>query len=669
MGVSSFFKWLVSKYPRILTPCVLEEPVVIDGAEMEPDLCGPNPNGVEFDHLYIDMNGLVHPCCHPEAGAAPRDEAEMVARVFRAVDDVVAAARPRRLLYLAFDGVAPRAKMNQQRGRRFKSAQDRRLTGAADAAVRALYREAGWEAPPERDPPWDHNVITPGTPFMEKLMRGLEWYIHERVTTHPLWRRLTVIFSPASVPGEGEHKIIDFVRQQRLRASYDPNTSHCLHGLDADLIMLALATHEPRFTILRDHVDLSRWGPPQPGDPKYDLLHISVLREYLAVEFQPLATVNLGVPFSLERAIDDFVFLCFFVGNDFLPHLPSLDIRTGAIDRLQHLHQELLPRLQGWLTDAGEVHAGRVAVLVQHMAQIEDQTFRQHEETERWRHGRQREQQEEDRRLREMQFDGLLAAVRRGERPAATAFADLVALRLKQLEDVADQQPDTVRLGVEGWKPRYYASKLGFAEADLAAECKRCCVAYWEGLQWVMRYYYQGCPSWTWYYPYHYAPFASDLLGAWGALETTLPDPGEPFTPFGQLMGVLPPASKHALPQCYHSLMESDLSPIKDFYPAQFHVDLVGKRYAWQGIVCLPFIEEARLLAAIAPLEALLTPEERQRNARGTPLALASPTVPLGTLLLMLAMGLRPPVPEEGRAGEEASVEPPTKRPRTELAP
>lgn len=89
---------------------------------------------------------------------------------------------------------------------------------------------------------------------MHRLSIALKNYILERQNEDGLWDGLSVVFSDAFVPGEGEHKILDFIRSQRAQDGYNPNTSHCIYGADADLIMLGLATHEPNFYILREQV-------------------------------------------------------------------------------------------------------------------------------------------------------------------------------------------------------------------------------------------------------------------------------------------------------------------------------------------------------------------------------------------------------------------------------
>ena len=143
--------------------------------------------------------------------------------------------------YLAIDGVAPRAKMNQQRSRRFRSQQEAKETREAEAKLRAEMEAKGMALPPPKPPSWDHNVITPGTPFMADLTAFLRKLVAERVAQHPAWRQLAVVLSDASVPGEGEHKLIEYVRTSQGQPGYDPNCRHVIMGDDAYLIMLLRA--------------------------------------------------------------------------------------------------------------------------------------------------------------------------------------------------------------------------------------------------------------------------------------------------------------------------------------------------------------------------------------------------------------------------------------------
>lgn len=117
---------------------------------------------------------------------------------------------------------------------------------------------------------------------------------------------------------------------------------------------------------------------------------------------------------------------------------------------------------------------------------------------------------------------------------------------------------------------------------------------YVRAIQWNLHYYYNGCCSWSWYYPHHYAPYMSDIKG-FKDLKLEY-DMGEPFLPFQQLLGVLPAASKSLLPETFQKLLTTEESPIIDYYPLDFRTDLNGKKQEWEAVVLIPFIDEGRLL-------------------------------------------------------------------------
>uniref|UniRef100_K3X1Z0 5'-3' exoribonuclease n=1 Tax=Globisporangium ultimum (strain ATCC 200006 / CBS 805.95 / DAOM BR144) TaxID=431595 RepID=K3X1Z0_GLOUD len=666
MGVPAFYRWIQEKYPKCVVDCVESRAVVLEGEHHYElmDTTGPNPNGFEVDNLYVDMNGLIHPCAHPEHGEAPKTEEEMYRRIMAYVDRLVAAVRPRRVLYLAIDGVAPRAKMNQQRARRFRAAQEAEQRMEVEKEALEYMKALGHSVPSKQEKAWDSNVITPGTKFMSKLAKYMRFYIRDRINNNPAWKSMKVIFSDAGVPGEGEHKLMQYIRVQRSQPGYDPNQHHVLHGLDADLIMLGLATHEVKFSILREEVLFGKQkyererekqktvldanGVPDhkrkrgdfgehdgdliPSDQKpLQFLHIATLREYLKIEFEPLSLV-LPFEYDFERVIDDFVFLCFFVGNDFLPHLPSLDIRDGALDFLILIYAKLLPAMGGYLTDTGEVDLARVDVILAEVGAVEDVIFQRRalkqDENERRRKSRISYEKRDQIAAAAAKNDAVeIVKKRRIDKDVIAAdkkyggltAEEAVKARIKesvetQLEKYRDEVQDVVRLGEPGWKTRYYSDKMKADDIEHGGGREKVFQSYIEGLCWVMKYYYSGCASWQWFYPFHYAPFASDLRNI--DRFTISFDEGQPFRPFEQLMGVFPSGSSHAIPKPYRWLMSEEESPIIDFYPKDIPVDPNGKAMPWLWVVLLPFIDESRLLEAMQPGNAQLTEAEKKRNER-----------------------------------------------------
>lgn len=779
MGVPALFRWLSQKYPKIISPVIEEHPLEVEGEKIPIDGRKPNPNGEEFDNLYLDMNGIVHPCSHPEDRPPPETEEDMMVAIFEYTERVVNMVRPRKLLMIAVDGVAPRAKMNQQRSRRFRSAQEAAQKDADKAELYKMLRAQGQEPEGDGDSPkktWDSNAITPGTPFMDILAASLRYWCAYKLNTDPAWEKLKVIISDATVPGEGEHKIMQFVRSQRNSPSHDPNTRHVIYGLDADLIMLGLATHEPHFRVLREDVFANdtkpgccrmcgqpghmaaeckgapakkegEFGEKQGGAPlkPFIWLHVGVLREYLAVE---MSVPNQPFRFDLERALDDWVFMCFFVGNDFLPHLPSLDIREQAIDTLIAIWKDNIPVMGGYVTKDGHVDLERAQVILEGLAKQEDAIFKRRKEVEDRKEAAaaKRRRLNDNRNNRQSggrdSFPGGDAAAnaarpppkRRGGEQApdlsalpsfapgaaqtsadpryamthdmvvnkanvanksaaavlkeklmaqknanpkesqknaveelmssveATADTSPSALGKRKADEMddpvdpndsgtpgrnspdpktiepvkpaepAEMPPDTVMLWEPGYADRYYEQKFKVDKdnIDFRHQVAR---DYVEGLAWVLLYYFQGCPSWTWYYPHHYAPFAADFVN----LKDMKLDfkKGKPFRPYEQLMGVMPARSNHTIPEAFHPLMTDDDSDIKHFYPEDFDLDLNGKKFAWQGVALLPFIDEKKLLAAMATKYPLLSPDEHRRNEFGHEALLFSGKHPLYDEVIM----------------------------------
>ncbi|KAL5252458.1 hypothetical protein ACHWQZ_G015286 [Mnemiopsis leidyi] len=577
MGVPKFYRWISERYP-CLSQVIKEYQIP------------------EFDNMYLDMNGIIHPCSHPndEDAHFRITEQEIFQNIFNYIECIFRLIKPKKLFFMAVDGVAPRAKMNQQRARRFRS--------AMDAEQQKKDAIAKGETLPAEDK-FDSNCITPGTEFMCKLHEQLKYFINKKMSSDPAWQKVKVVLSGHDVPGEGEHKIMEYIRYTKQQSDYDPNTRHCLYGLDADLILLGLVTHEIHFSLLREEV---KFGKAQKritsaDEQCFHLLHLSLFREYIDKEFDCLKEA-LGEDYNLERIIDDFVLLTFLVGNDFIPHLPDFHIHAGSLPTLWQTYKEVRPNLDDYLHLNGDMNMKNLGTYLEVLSRFDLERFECQYEDLKWMAGKAEERkskgdkQSETDRLKEK-------------------FGAMMMLGSDEETDDSGEEEDMLKNEFKVQKKRYYMDKFKLEKEQVPNFLKEIGFKYIEGLVWILRYYYQGVPSWSWFYPYHYSPYLSDLAGV-ADMDIQL-DLSEPFCPFQQLMAVFPFGSSKLLPTVLQELYRED-SPIADFYPRTFKTDLNGKKQEWEAVVLISFIDEVRLVEAMAQPLSRMTDDEKARNTHGS---------------------------------------------------
>uniref|UniRef100_A0A3P9IN13 5'-3' exoribonuclease 1 n=1 Tax=Oryzias latipes TaxID=8090 RepID=A0A3P9IN13_ORYLA len=584
MGVPKFYRWISERYP-CLSEVVKEHQIP------------------EFDNLYLDMNGIIHQCSHPndEDVHFRISEEKIFADIFHYLEVLFRIIKPRKVFFMAVDGVAPRAKMNQQRGRRFRSAKE-----AEDKIKKAL--DKGEVLPTEAR--FDSNCITPGTDFMARLQEQLKYFVHNKLSTDKLWHNVKVYLSGHETPGEGEHKIMEFIRSENSKPSHNFNTRHCLYGLDADLIMLGLTSHEPHFSLLREEV---RFGGKKsqkritaPEETTFHLLHLSLMREYIDYEFSWLKN-HLGSDYDLERIIDDWILMGFLVGNDFIPHLPNLHINHDALPMLYKTYISVLPSLGGYLNENGHLNLKNFEKYMEKLSEFDREHFNEVFVDLKWFESKvgNKYLNESAGLAAEKESDASLGLSALTSPDKETEHKEMAE------DDDEEEEDDLFETEFRQYKRTYYMTKMAVdvVSDEFLAQQAKC---YVEGIQWILHYYYHGVQSWSWYYPYHYAPFLSDIRNI-SDLKLTF-ELGEPFMPFQQLLAVLPAASMGLLPECYRHLMTSENSPIIEYYPVDFKTDLNGKQQEWEAVVLIPFIDEKHLLAAMEPYNHKLTKEEKDRN-------------------------------------------------------
>lgn len=511
MGIPSYYKRLIDRYPKLVQKGVRQ---------------------TTSDVLLMDFNCLIYQCVRsdslPVFTADTRDDWEraLIEAVKAYTVKVWTTAGKPATVLIAVDGVVPMAKIRQQRMRRFKS----RWLAAAEVA-------AGVRKPGEDF--WDTNAITPGTEFMEKLGRGLQTLAAARSG----W---TV--SSASEPGEGEQKVMAWVRATTLKGK-----SVLVYGLDADLIVLSL------LSVARDVPGVGSWkllrelaefeGGKQDGGV-FGTLDICEL-------------LKLLVPSAMTPAEYMLEYACgmSFLGNDFLPHSLSVKMREGGHDllcrTLSAIHES-----GGRLMGPGEKVLGAgVAALVGRWAEDEEAWI-----GENFSHKY---------KMRPM--------APRNERERLMSGTE--RLPLEWMEESAIWSGE--RGFVEGWQEIYRAKWLhGAGVQQVVGE-------YLRGLQWIVDYYLGKPVSYSWYFPWNVPPLWGDFTGT---KALAAPPVTPPVAPQEQLAMVLPMDSWWLVRDARLRALPAKLPA---YWPARFGFFSLGRRWLWECEAEVPILTAERLFTGM----------------------------------------------------------------------
>ncbi|MPC31401.1 5'-3' exoribonuclease 1 [Portunus trituberculatus] len=351
---------------------------------------------------------------------------------------------------------------------------------------------------------------------------------------------------------------------------------------------------------------------PTPEETTFHLLHLSLMREYINYEFHDLRCA-LPFPYDLESIIDDWVLMGFLVGNDFIPHLPHLHINKEALPILYRTYKATLPTLDGYLNEGGKLHLPRFEKFLVKLAEFELENFHEiyadlkYFKGKRLKDGEAFKANKRAMDLKPFNFEeedtgdtlnGALLGSLEEDDDDEDEVEDLRRTyeRLGYEPDPAfvddedeDEDSSTSEDGGGGvggtfkeefrlHKRDYYMTKMNIKHVNSAALHHQA-TNYVRAIQWILNYYYNGICSWSWYYPFHYAPYISDVRD-FAHMEMGF-ELGRPFLPYQQLLAVLPPLSKNLLCKAYWSLLTSPDSP------------------DWEAVVLIPFIDEERLLQAM----------------------------------------------------------------------
>ncbi len=476
-------------------------------------------------HFLMDFNCLIyHVLRDPARAAWPPTEDEQDQWTQRLYDDIVrytmrviksvGAER----VFIAVDGVVPMAKIRQQRMRRFRSA----------AAATS-----------QTSPAFDSNAITPGTQFM----RGLRTALEEMISDEGKQGRW--ILSSADEPGEGEHKVLQYLRELE-EPSEKP---YVVYGLDGDLIVLLLWTQALGITgttpiwLYREDMENGEVVRDDKGKEQYCWFSIDRLRSHL--------TDSEGI------IMEDYCAAMMLLGNDFLPTSLTFKIKDGGHNFLLGWLKTAAERGERFIRDTNTINVGPWRRLFKQLAAVEEQRF--------------------------------LETIQKKWRTVARNAEEELPLQWRE-EKIFLANPDDPAAELylkKNWRSIYAQTAFFAAPGAETVAIKQAAAAYFASMAWIVQYYTGAATAMDWSYSWLLPPLWTNLLEEFPeTVAAPLIQGQPPLQPIEQLALVLPAASWNLIDK--NSRQSQFIKAAPEFFPAHFELESIGRRYTWEAEAKIP---------------------------------------------------------------------------------
>ena len=566
MGIPRYFKYVCSNFSDL----------IIESGKLDK----------KINNLFLDMNCLIHPCVRKvvinneslvvEYNKIQKSKkfqtdknlvTELELKIYNEIDSyldkLIKISNPDKLVYMAIDGVAPRAKMEQQRIRRFRSIKIKNMENIIKKKFNCNISAH-----------FDTNCITPGTIFMYKLGQHLKSYIDKKSNEN----NIKFILDDCQNIGEGEHKILQYVKKNNI------DDINCIYGLDADLIMLSLVTYSEIY-LLREEVHFGKvdldsflyFNVKQFGD---------ILSSNIIDKINSFFEEEEKLELDKNNIINDYICLCFLIGNDFLPHLNGIDISNNSINDLLQLYISIFQVRQKYLTDGTNVNFIFIRQIITNLFSNEHLYLTDFQKKKDYR------------------------------KPKLN-WSVPMELELEKLKYYpVFNKKDNFKLGNFNWMDNYYNHYFNVKNVYNNIDyINAVCNNYIEGIQWNAKYYLGECPSYTWYYKYRNGPCLRELSKF--LIKRVYPTQFESntnFNPLEQLSIVLPPQSDNLWANNYKKIVKKDLY-LQSFYPIDFVLDTHNKFFLHECNPILSDIDDKYIKNIFKTVK--LNEFEKERNAKG----------------------------------------------------